>query len=1006
MVSHSTEIVSPKIIGREFELDALGQALQAAQRGKGRCILIAGEAGVGKSRLLDEVRRRAEGEHFVLLRGHCFEQDVSFPYSLWINALRDFFAWSDASEIGKLLGPLASEFVKLLPELALILPDVEPTPALDPESEKRRLFEAFARFAANLAAPDPLLIVLEDLHWSDAASLDFLRAFTHRVADRPILLITTFRIDEQPLQLVRFLAQANRERVADELVLAPLTRNQVAEMTGKILKLERPPGDEFLNLIMGLTEGNPFYIEEILKTLTEAGNAPGTIALWKHQSAKELQVPSSIYDAVRRRIESLKPQTLQVLTLAAAIGQRFNFELLRQVSLKDEHELLAAIKELLTAHLLVEESADQFAFRHALTRDAVYTGMLLRERQALHKQIGETMERFWGLMSDLHAAELAYHYDRAAVWEKALRYSQLAGEQAQQLFAPREALAHFSRALTAAERLNITPSWSIPGGRAHALELLGDFDGARADYKMALDLARRAEDRRAEWATLIDLGFLWQSRDWVRAGHYFEGAFDLASSLEETALIAQTLNRLGNWHMNRGEPREALSEHQQALELFRKLNDRRGMAHTLELLGFDSYLAGEVVQGAAYCEQAVPILRELGDRQGLVNTLATLSMRPRFDTEVVGEIDLYQLASLCETALEIARSCGYRRGEAHALDIAAISLCRAGDYGRGLEYSRRASSIAEEIEHRELLTTLHLVWGIEFYLGLLAFAEAREHLEAALKAAQDLGSVALMLIATARLVTASILQNDLPRAQGLLDGVLPADLPDVGVMPFLLRTCWTARAELDLALGNPTRALEIIECLLASTANLAQYGLHAVPRLSRLRGQALVALGRIEEAVDEFQGALQVSGAQGQRSMLWRLHADLGKAYRAMGRREDAEQEFSSSRTIIQQLASTLPDGTLRENFLKQALAEIPVAPALTPRRAVMKEFGGLTERERQVAALVAQGESNSEIARTLLITVRTVEAHITRILDKLGLKSRAEIAAWTVAKGLARSQS
>ncbi len=242
------------------------------------------------------------------------------------------------------------------------------------------MFEALARFAAHLAAANSLLIALEDLHWSDAASLDFLRAFTHRVADRPMLLIATYRSDEQPPQLVRFLAQVNRERAADELVLAPLSRTQAAEMTRQILKLETLPGDEFLDVIMRLTEGNPFFIEEILKTLTEAGNALGDVGTWKRLSAKELQVPSSVYDAVQRRMERLKPETRQVLTLAAAIGQRLSFELLRQVSSKDVHDLLAAIKDLLAAHLLVEESADQFAFRHALTRDAVYTGMLHRER--------------------------------------------------------------------------------------------------------------------------------------------------------------------------------------------------------------------------------------------------------------------------------------------------------------------------------------------------------------------------------------------------------------------------------------------------------------------------------------------------------------------------------------------------------------------------------------------------------------------------------------------------
>ena len=1006
MIAQSSQILSPILIGREAELTTLVQALLAAQRGTGQCILIAGEAGVGKTRLLSALRQRAVGERFVVLEGHCFEQDTSFPYALWIDALRHLFAWRDAADIANLLGPLAAEVVKLLPELALLLPVVEPTPTLDPESEKRRLFEALARFAAQLAAACPLLIVFEDLHWCDAASLDFLRAFTHRLIDRPMLLIATYRSDEQPPQLIRFLAQANRERAADHLVLAPLARHHAAEMIRTILKIEQLPGGAFLDVIMQLTEGNPFFIEEILKTMAETGQVLSAVDMWKRQSAKELQVPLSVYDAVQRRTERLTPAARQVLTVAAAMGQRLSFEILRQVIAKDEPELLAAIKELLMAQLLVEESADHFAFRHALTRDAVYTGMLLRERHALHKQIGETMERFWGATSATHAAELAYHFDQAAVWDKVLKYSQRAGEHAHTLYAPREALAHFSRALTAAARLHITPAASIPRSRAHALELLGEFDHARADYELALDLARRTEDHESEWATLLDLGFLWQSRDWVRAGDYFERALDLGHSLEEPARIAQSLNRIGHWHLHRGQPRAALADHHQALELFREMNDRRGMAQTLELLGLDSYVLGEVVQGAAYCEQAVPILRELDDRQGLVNTLTNLSMRPRFDTEVLGALDVQQLASLSETALEIARSCEYRVGEAAALHEGAACLCRAGDYRRGGELLGRALRIAEEIDHGELLTSVHLVWGIEFYLALLAAPEAREHLEAAWAAAQARGAVALTSVATAGLVSACILQHDWARAQGLLDEVLQADLPDVGEMTFLLRGCWAARAELDLALSNPARALHVIDRLLASTANLAQYGPQAVPRLSHLRGQALVALGRLEEAVAELQGTLHVAAAQGQRPLLWRLHAELGHAYRRLGRREHAAQAFSSARTIIQHLADTVPDGALREHFVQQALATIPAAPALTSRQAARKEFDGLTERERQVAVLIVQGKSNREIAKTLLVTVRTVEAHITRILDKLGLKSRAEIAAWTVAKGLGHPRS
>jgi DNA-binding NarL/FixJ family response regulator len=374
--------------------------------------------------------------------------------------------------------------------------------------------------------------------------------------------------------------------------------------------------------------------------------------------------------------------------------------------------------------------------------------------------------------------------------------------------------------------------------------------------------------------------------------------------------------------------------------------------------------------------------------------------------EVLGDLDLYQLAGLGETALETARSCDYRAGEGFALNMAGPCLCRAGAYGRGLEFLGRALSIAEEIEHRELATSVHLTWGIELYTGLSVSAQAREHLEVALAAARELESVTLTLIATAHLAAVCILQNDMERAQTLLDGVLPAGLPEFTGMTFLLRRCWAARAELDLARGQPVRALEIIDRLLAATANLAQYGPQAVPRLSQLRGQALRALGQIAKAVEEFQGALIVAAARGEQPMIWRLHADLGHAYRALRRHEAAEEAFASARAMIQQLADTVTDEALRENFLKQALATMPAAPVLGPRQAARKALGGLSERERQVAALVAQGQSNHEIAQTLNITKRTVEAHITRIFDRLGLKSRAQIAAWAVAQGLVKPHS
>jgi predicted ATPase/DNA-binding CsgD family transcriptional regulator len=986
------------LIGRNQELNTLEQALGDVSRGIGRCLLLTGEAGIGKSRLVEELKHQAASEKFTILQGNCFEQNLSFPYAPWIDALRAYFAPLDATQIKKLLGPLAPEFMKLLPELAWLIPYLQPSPSLEPLAEKYRLFESFTRLVSSLSSSNPVLFILEDLHWGDALSLELVQYFVRRLQQQPLMLIGTYRSEELSPHLVRLLSELNRERLIQEIGLKSLNRDEVEQMARALLKTQPPIPSSFVDAVMALTDGNPFFVEEILKDLMEEGHID---ELLRQKSLDELPVPHSIQRMVQQRVEQLPETTRRILICASVIGQRFDFGLLQETTAQSEQDLLQALKESISANLIVQESADQFAFKHALTHDAVYSMLMLRESKALHRTVGEALERLAGRRIDALAAQLAYHFYQAGVWQKAMEYSRHAGEQAQALYAPREAITHFTRAIDAARQSGISPPRSSMRDRAQAYEVLGDFDRARSDYEIALELARQGLQRADEWQSLIDLGFLWQSRDLVRAGEYFERGHDLARSLEENALIAQSLTHIGHWHVHGGQPREALSDHQQALELFRELNDRRGMAQTLELLGLDSYVLGEVVQGAAYCEEAVPILRALDDRQGLVNTLTTLCMRPRFDTEVLGEIDLYQLVKQSGTALEIARSCDYPVGEAGALHEGAVCLCRAGEYGQGLEYLRHALSIAEEIDHRELLVSVHHAWGSELYLGLLAFAEAREHLETARTAAQERGSLGLTYFVTARLATSCILQNDLARAQALLDGILQADLPDVRGMTSLLRSCWVARAELELALGNPARALEIIGRLLASTANLAQYGPQSVPRLSQLRGQALVTLGRIEEAVAEFQGAQTVAQNQGQRPMLWRLHADLGNAYRALSRHADAESEFSLARTIIQDLAGSLPEGTLRNNFVKQALAMIPVTPALTPRQAAMKEFSGLTEREREVAALIAQGKSNREIAEMLVVTVRTIEAHITRILDKLGFKSRTEIATWAVAKGL-----
>ncbi len=977
--------ISPILVGRTQELEILDRALRAAQGGAGRVILLAGESGIGKSRLAAELGERAAAAQFLIWRGYCSEQDSSFPYAPWIDALRAFLVPRNAAEVNELLGASASELVKLLPELAALMPSIQPTLPLEPAAERHRLFETFARLAVWLVASRPLLIILEDLHWSDELSIELLLFFIRRIATLPVLILGTYRSEDLPSRLASRLMELTRERNVDEIQLGPLARLEVGRMAQQILKEERPISSGWLDFLMPLTEGNPFLVEEMTRSLALAGARPDN---WD-----QLQIPRGIQRTIQSRVEGLPEGTRHIMSLASVIGERFDFALLQEISAVDEQTLLRSLKEMISAQLVVELLADQFSFRHAITRQVVYATLMLRERRAMHRTIGEALERAAALQADAPAAPLAYHFYQAGEWQEAAIYSQRAGEKAQALYAPREAVIHYSHALEAARQLGIPAPRLALRGRAQAYEILGDFDRARADNEAALELASGGSNLVDVWQSLIDLGFLWQSRDLERAGEYYQRGLDLARKIGDSSVMAQTLNRVGNWQMNQGRANEALADHREAFALFQEHGDRHGMAQTLDLLGIVSYQLGEIIQGAGYLAQAVPILRELDDRQGLVNTLSNLTLRALGDTEVIGEINYLNLTNLSDEALQIARGFNWYQGEAVALMQGAICLMQAGMYGQALERLAEAQSIIDESQNRESFARIQLIFG-QTFIGLMALSEAKQHLEKALAYLQELGSGLLILAAKVHLAMVAIMQGDIAGARGLLAGLLPTEYPEAQEK-FALRRCWSVCAELELAQGNPGRALIIVERLLATAPDMTQYGPHAVPRLSHLRSQALTALGRLEDAEAELQGALPVALKHGQRPMAWRLHAQLGNVYRAMGRRADAEREFAAARAIIHDLAKGLPEGPLHDNYLKQALAMIPAEPVLTSRQAAKKVSGGLTERERQVATLIAQGKSNREIARELVISEKTTERHVANILSKLGFNARTQIAAW-----------
>jgi non-specific serine/threonine protein kinase len=329
--------------------------------------------------------------------------------------------------------------------------------------------------------------------------------------------------------------------------------------------------------------------------------------------------------------------------------------------------------------------------------------------------------------------------------------------------------------------------------------------------------------------------------------------------------------------------------------------------------------------------------------------------------------------------------------------LAAYALGAQGQYGHALERVQRGLEIAQEVEHQQWICLAHRHFGA-LYLDLLALPAARQHLEQTLALAKEIGSMFHGRLATGHLILVLILEQNLSQAEALLNTVFT---PELAMQTMVQRWIWRARAELALAQGEPSLALQIIDRLFATAANMETRVTEAIPALAQLRGEALTALQRWAEAEATLRAAQATAHEQETPRLIWRLHVALGKLYQAQTRHTEAEQAFAAAHAIIKQLAATVPVPHLRDNFVRQANAMMSRPEPTTPLQAAKQTYAGLTRREREVAVLIAQGKSNRAIAEALVIGERTVEGYVSNMLNKLGFTSRAQIAAWTVEKGL-----
>jgi len=690
-------VLRTKLVGRDSELRELKSSLELAAGGSGQVVLVEGEPGIGKSRLIQEAQVYARIRGFAVLVGRCYEQETGIPYLPFIEQFTGRFSGMGPAEMRDELGDAAPEFVKLIPEVQRVLTEVTPSMPLEPAQERLRLFASVSDVFIRLSRRTPVVLILEDLHWADAASLRLFQHLARALRGERVAVLGSYRDVEveRGHPLGDTLREMNRERLFNRLSLRRLPRDGVGTMIQSMFEVERV-SDEFLDLLYRETEGNPFFVEEVMKALVEEGALYRDDGRWQRKEIAQIDIPQSIREVIGRRLEHISEPCRRALSLAAVIGRRFRFETLQAAGELPEEDLLTALEEAIQAQLVREESAAgevEYDFVHALIREVLYEQLSLRRRMTLHQKIGEALERLHAGRLDRVVEDLAHHFTHAphgVGLDTAIDYSLQAARKSLGLFAHEDAVRHYR----------------------NAIELIEATD----------DEGRLAETHRALGEPLVYLGNTAAAAEaYDRALQYFARSGTAGDVAHIHHLIGSALQR--NWQFSEAIPHleralQGLSAQAQWQDVVRTHLD---LARALTFSGRTDEAESHAREGYALAEphKALSLMAEAQVAIGLCLHRDENTYDP--DRSRMHYVEAVRLASE-STDRHAYITLG------RALNNLCVLAIEEGDFREALRFQERALEVARRTRDVEALSFSNLQMTLA-YMALGDWKSARRYLD-------------------------------------------------------------------------------------------------------------------------------------------------------------------------------------------------------------------------------------------------------------------------------------
>ena len=996
-------------VGHQREMSTLQAALADAQSGQGQLVMLVGEPGIGKTATAMEFTEFALSQGAKVLWGRCYESIGMPSYWPWIQAIRSYVREQSPEQLRKEMGFGAGDIAEMVPEVAERLPDLESSPGLDnPEQARVRLFDSITTFLERASQAQPLVLILDNLHWADRPSLLLLEFLAQELGSGRLLVIGTYRDEEisGDHPLFQTLGELTKIQHFRRIPLRGLTQEDVGSLIELIAGVT--PEQGLVEAVYRQTQGNPLFVTEVVRLLvqegvvgkgSEAAPAQGTWDSWT------LRIPDGVREAIGRRLHRLSAGCNQVLTVGSIIGREFSLNHLEQlIPAFSGADLLELLEEALTTRIIEEvpQAVGRYQFTHVLVQETLASALSATRRARLHRDIGEALEGLYADDLEAHAAELAHHFaqvEPGLVDEKFVGYCLMAGEQALAGYAYEDAAAHFQRGLVAKERKPMDRE------KADLLYGLGRAQGATGHVQDAWDCMGRAFDHYMEAADVaeavavakypllfisglpqvthlvtraltvvppgsLDAGYLLsryglllnlETGDYNRAQEALDQAAAIAHREGDAGLEIRSLSSSADvdWYQMRG--RQVLEKSLRAIELARRVNDPHAEAWPRFLAGFVLLASGDPTGAGNQAGEMLARVETLRDRSlGAQACLINMHVY-----RLVG--DWAASRELCDRGLALEPKHPWLLG------LRAILEYEVGDFTLGESYLERALDVMRETAPGPNESEYQVpAWAIPV-INRISGREDR----------LDLSQQAARVVLSSPSCTLRL--SSLRFGQALI----PVQQIDVHEAERQYKDLAPLRE--SVMTGDPL------------TVGMAT--------LDRVLGLLSATMGQFDQATVHFEDALTFCRKAGYLPELAWTYCDYADCLLARAQSKTtvgAGLKPAPPGEDLRKVALLVQEGTgiAADLGMKPLMARLAVLnQRISPQAAPPPEHpAGLTHRELEVLQLIATGKGNRDIADELVLSVRTVERHVANIYGKIGSRGRAEATAFAFTHGLTSS--